>query len=185
MAPHAVADRTRFRQILAEIAEKARERLPQAVNGRLESAVKLVLQGDVQPLDDGSIQVGSSDPTRYYRLVGTTCTCTDFVQEKAPQGWCKHRIAAGLQRRVQQVLASEAPPENADTNEKDVMVFSAPLPEAAASVNVRLLVGQHECQWTLRGHDEGEIFTRLQALLARKEVRPLPPKPAPRAQGRR
>jgi hypothetical protein len=81
-----------FRETVAQVAEQARARLPEAVNGRLESAVKLVPQGDVEPLDDGTIQVGSSDPTRYYRLVGTACTCTDFTQQNAPEGWCKHRV---------------------------------------------------------------------------------------------
>jgi len=83
-------ERHQYRETVAAVAAKARALLPVAVNGRIESAVKLVLQGDVEPLDDGSIQVGSSDPTRVYHLVGPTCTCTDFTQGKAPEGWCKH-----------------------------------------------------------------------------------------------
>jgi hypothetical protein len=55
-----------------------------------------------------------------------------------------------------------------------------PLYEAPASANVRVLIGGHEVQWTLRGHDEGAVFARLQTLLARKEVTPLPARPAPR-----
>jgi hypothetical protein len=110
-------DRTHYRALVAEIAAKAKEKLPAAVNGRVESATKLVLAGDVTFLDDGTVQVGSSDPTRYYRLVGSTCTCTDFTQERAPEGWCKHRIAAGIQKRVQEMLPqssrveTEASPE--------------------------------------------------------------------------
>jgi hypothetical protein len=45
------------------------------------------------------------------------------------------------------------------------------------------MVGQHEVQFTVRGHDEADVFARVQALLARKDVRPLPAKPAPKAQG--
>jgi hypothetical protein len=110
-------DRTHYRALVAEIAAKAKEKLPAAVNGRVESATKPVLAGDVTFLDDGTVQVGSSDPTRYYRLVGSTCTCTDFTQERAPEGWCKHRIAAGIQKRVQEMLPqssrveTEASPE--------------------------------------------------------------------------
>jgi hypothetical protein len=91
MAPATLTpDRQTFRAMVAEVAAKAQAKLPLAVNGRIESAVKLVLAGDVEPQADGTIQVGSSDPTRWYHLVGATCTCTDFVQGKAPSGWCKH-----------------------------------------------------------------------------------------------
>ena len=75
--------RQTFRETVALVAEKAKVKLPQAVNGRIESAVKLVLVQDVTPQADGSILVGSaSDPLKTYRLVGTTCECQDLaVQE--------------------------------------------------------------------------------------------------------
>ena len=41
--------RQTFRETVAQVAEKARARLPQAVNGRIESAVQLVLLQDVRP----------------------------------------------------------------------------------------------------------------------------------------
>jgi hypothetical protein len=115
-APTFPPDRQTFRATVADVAENARAKLPQAVNGRIESAVKLVLQGDVEPLDDGSIQVGSSDPTRWYHLVGTACTCTDFVQGKSPEGWCKHRIAAGIQKRVRELLLAQSTPVETETS---------------------------------------------------------------------
>jgi hypothetical protein len=59
-------------------------------------------------------------------------------------------------------------------------VVPAPLPEAPASVNVRVLLAGHEVQLTLRGTDEGQVLQRLQEALARPDVRPLP-KPAPKA----
>jgi hypothetical protein len=110
-------DRTHYRALVAEIAAKAKDKLPAAVNGRVESAVKLVLAGDVLFLEDGTVQVGSSDPTRYYRLVGSTCTCTDYTQERAPDGWCKHRIAAGIHKRVQELLPQAPSVETAATPE--------------------------------------------------------------------
>ena len=90
MAP--ATARQGYRALVGQVADKARTILPTAVNGRIESAVKLVLQGDVELLDDGTIKVGSSDPTRYYHLIGQACTCTDFTQQKAPSGCCKHRV---------------------------------------------------------------------------------------------
>jgi hypothetical protein len=111
---NASTDRIHYRALVAEIAAKATDKLPAAVNGRVESAVKLVLAGDVLFLEDGTVQVGSSDPTRYYRLVAPSCTCTDFTQERAPEGWCKHCIAAGIQKRVQEML-SQSPPVETET----------------------------------------------------------------------
>jgi hypothetical protein len=71
--------RTQYRELVAEIAAKAKARLPEQVNGRIEAAARLVVNGDVEQLGDGTIKVGGSDPTRWYHLVGATCTCTDFV----------------------------------------------------------------------------------------------------------
>jgi hypothetical protein len=86
-----LTDRQTFRERVAEVAEKARARLPQNVNGRIESAMALVLACDVMPQADGSILIGSSrDPLKSYLLTGSTCECQDFVSRKAPDGWCKH-----------------------------------------------------------------------------------------------
>jgi hypothetical protein len=166
-------DRQQYRELVAQVAAKARAILPQAVNGRLEGAVKLVLAGDVEPLDDGSIQVGScTDPTRYYRLEGQACTCTDFVQGKAPEGWCRHRIAAGIDKRVRELLAATHTP---------TQTSAQPLPEAPASCNVSLSIGGHKVQVTLRDTDEQRMLERLQSLLDRY---PTPPSaPSPQGQG--
>ena len=37
-----------------------------------------------------------------YRIVNGTCDCADFP--RAPSSWCKHRIAAGIQRRAMQAV---------------------------------------------------------------------------------
>src|SRR6266700_2774041 len=90
--------RAAWRQAVAEIAAKAKETLPEC-NGRVDSAVKIVLAGDVELLEGGKAKVGSqSHGTTQYFVVNGTCECKDFP--KAPSGWCKHRIAAGLAKRV-------------------------------------------------------------------------------------
>jgi hypothetical protein len=107
----ASTDRPTFRALVADVAARAKARLPEQVNGRIESAVKLVLVQDVTVQADGSILVGSStDPLKTYRLVGTTCECPDFTRGQAPDGWCQHRIAAGIQKRVQELLPPEPMP---------------------------------------------------------------------------
>jgi hypothetical protein len=166
-------DRTHYRQLVADVAARAKEKLPLSVNGRIEAAAKLVTLGDVEPLADGTIRVNGSDSTRWYHLVGLTCTCKDFTDGQAPvdeasgQRWCKHRIAAGIDRRVREVLAAEAsrtPPP------------AAPLPEAPASVNVRLTIAGRDCQLTLRDSDEVRLLARLAAVLQRY---PAPQAPSP------
>src|SRR5215510_4662175 len=92
-------DRQTFRETVALVAMADKAKLPLAVNGRIESAAKLVLWQDVELQDDGSILVGSaSAPGKQYRLVGTACECQDFQYGKAPDGWCAHRIAAGIHK---------------------------------------------------------------------------------------
>src|SRR2546428_6685542 len=81
--------RTAFREAVEVVAAHAREKLPEAVNGRIEAACKIVLQGDVELLPDDKAKVGSqSHGTTMYHLVDGTCDCRDF--EKAPDHWCKH-----------------------------------------------------------------------------------------------
>jgi hypothetical protein len=49
------------------------------------------------------------------------------------------------------------------------------LPEAPASVNVRLQIDGRDCQLTLRDSDEGRLLQRLAAVLAQYPA----PQPAP------
>ena len=144
MTTSTLTPRRTFRETVALVAAKAKERLPQAVNGRVEAAVKLVLVHDVEPQDDGTILVGSSsNPLKVYRLQGTTCECQDFERGQAPDGWCQHRIAAGLHKRVQALLA-QAPvvpvpvepwPDN-DPEPDAPEPTPAPLPEEIGRAHV-------------------------------------------------
>jgi hypothetical protein len=175
-----------FREIVALVAERAKERLPPTINGRLEGAIKIVLAHDVTQLKDGSTQVGSSsDPMQTYHLVGDTCECQDWMHGKAPGGWCRHRIAAGIDKRVRallpetpQTLTSEASPHT-ETPGKASSMSGSPLPEAPASINLKVLIYGHECQITLRDADESRLLARLEAVLRDQRIRPLP-RPAPR-----
>ncbi len=149
-------DRQQFRAVVAEVAERAKAILPTQVNGRIEAACKLVLSHDVTPQEDGSIHVGSStDPAKVYRLVGTTCECQDFQHGKAPQGWCQHRIAAGIQKRVTELLPHEPAPAPPPTHT-----------EAPASVNCHLTIAGRQVQLTLRDTDETRLLARLTSILA-------------------
>src|SRR5215510_8230361 len=94
--------RQAWRAAVADIAEKARTKLPECA-GRVDSAVKLVLAGDVALQADGTAKVASqSNGTADYLVVNGECTCKDFA--KAPHGFCKHRLAAAITRRAQELI---------------------------------------------------------------------------------
>jgi hypothetical protein len=175
MSPALRTDRQQFRAVLATIAARAKEKLPES-NGRVEKAVALILAGDVEyHAEDGSALVGScTDPTVAYHVKGGTCDCHDYA--RAPGNKCKHIIGVMMVIRLQQVLAAETPQATSDKNGNH-------LPEAPSSVNFRAMVGQFEMQFTLRDANEAHLLERLQTLLKRADIKPLPPKPAPRAAG--
>ncbi len=165
--------RQAWRAAVAEIAERAKATLPEC-NGRVDKAVALVLAGDVELLPDGKARVASqSNGTTEYVVCNGTCECKDFP--RAPSGWCKHRIAAGMQKRVQALVQktlsagtnghAEAPSQPAQPQPTP-----APLPEAPASVNVHLTVSGRQVQLTLRDSDESRLLARLDAVLQRFPV---------------
>jgi hypothetical protein len=82
--------RAAWREAVAAIAEKAKAKLPEC-NGRVDSAVKIVLAGDVELMADGTAKVASqSNGTTEYVVCNGECSCKDFA--KAPHNFCKHRV---------------------------------------------------------------------------------------------
>ena len=138
--------RQAWREAVAEIAEKAKATLPEC-NGRVDSAVKLVLAGDVELSADGKARVASqSNGTTQYVVCNGTCECKDFP--RAPSGWCKHRIAAGMQKRATALMQKKL---SAGTNGQaeapapaQPEAPTAPLPEAPVS-SVRRIGDAEEC----------------------------------------
>ncbi|HEY5868438.1 MAG TPA: hypothetical protein VI542_23240 [Candidatus Tectomicrobia bacterium] len=102
-AEHGV--RQAWREAVAQVATKAHAKLPES-SGRIERAVKLVLAGDVEVLADGTARVASqSSGTTAYQVVNGHCGCRDF--EKAPHQLCKHRIAAAIARRAEDLVQGQ------------------------------------------------------------------------------
>src|SRR5262245_7063530 len=70
--------RQAWRAAVVDIADKARTKLPEC-SGRVDSAVKLVLAGDVELLPDGTARVASqSNGTTAYHVVNGHCDCRDY-----------------------------------------------------------------------------------------------------------
>lgn len=164
------AARAAWRQAVAEVAAKAHAKLPEC-NGRVDSAVKMVLAGDVELLADGTARVASqSHGETVYHVVNGHCVCKDFA--RAPHAFCKHRLASAIARRAQELV--KAPASNGHVEAPPVPALpdvpTAPLPEAPASVNVRFELHGREVQLTLRDSDEGRLLARLDAILQRFPV---------------
>lgn len=159
---------TTFAQAVDRIQALAHARLPAALHGNLERATALVKNRHVWMDADGKhAQVLSSDGETWYFCNGH-CTCMGATH--APEGWCKHRLSVALYRRAAELLATSACGARP--------AAAAALPEAPASVNVRLCIGGAEVQWTLRDLDEHRLAARLAALLARFPQAPAAPAPA-------
>ena len=164
--------RTAWREAVSEIAAKAKATLPEC-NGRVEKAVQIVLNGDVELLEGGKAKVASqSNGTTQYFVVNGTCECRDFA--KAPSGWCKHRIAAGMAKRAYPLakakLEAGANGQTTPASQPAPAQPSAPtvsLPEAPASCNVYVTLAGRKVQVTIRDSDEQRMLARLEALLTR------------------
>ena|SRR6266568_8420830 len=83
-----LAQHEAWREAVEGMAERAKHTLPDCA-GRVDSAVKLVLSGDVELMPDGKARVRSQSKARMtYHVVNGECTCKDYSQ--APGNWCKH-----------------------------------------------------------------------------------------------
>ena len=110
------AARQAWREAVAEIAEKAKATLPDCA-GRVDRAVQMVLNHDVELLEDGQAKVASQSSGKVvYHLVNGGCECRDFKDGKAPSGWCKHRIAAGLYKRATALVQRKLAQPNGASN---------------------------------------------------------------------
>jgi hypothetical protein len=165
--------RAAWREAVAEIAEKAKATLPQC-NGRVDKAVAIVLAGDVELQADGTARVASqSNGTTKYFVVNGACSCPDFV--KAPSNWCKHRIAAGLAKRVAARVRAQldapangqaATPSQPTAAQASPAAPSAPLPEVPAIVSTTITVAGRRVEVKLCDTDDARLLARLTALLA-------------------
>jgi hypothetical protein len=164
-----------WREAVAEIAEKAKAKLPEC-SGRVDAAVKIVLAGDVALQADGTAHVASqSNGSTAYHVVNGHCDCKDFA--KAPHGFCKHRLSAAIARRAQELVKAklaDTPSHEASGRAGQPDATRASLPEAPASINVRLMLHGRECQLTLRDSDEAPLLERLAVVLQQYPVKTKP-----------
>jgi hypothetical protein len=125
--------RQAWREAVAEIAEKARAKLP-----------------------DGTARVASqSSSSTTYHIVNGHCDCRDY--EKAPHSFCKHRLSAAIARRAQELVKVKLRPEPAQPQSTP-----ASLPEAPVSITLKASLHGHEVLVTLRGTDFASVKAQVE-----------------------
>lgn len=154
-----------FREAVSELAVKAKETLPDAVNGRVDKAVAIVLSGDVELMEDGKAVVGSQSDAGLHYVYDGECECRDSDGPEI-DGWCKHHIAVAIAKRAN-ALARERLQETLEPEQSINQPQSVSLPEAPASANVYLTIQGRKVQLTLRDHDENSLLNRMELLLNR------------------
>ena len=158
----------------------ARQALPEVLHERLSCAVALVRSGACMLKADATWEVQSATTEGKTYAVNGSCSCED-ARYRAPLGRCNHKLAVFLSRKIlklthaQAHVTAEAPQE---------VVKNSSLPEAPASVNLKVLLHGHEVMVTLRDHDEGVLLARLQEFLKSPSIKPVP-KTQPRQQWRK
>src|SRR5215475_7016335 len=100
--------RIAFRTAVLQVADKAK-RVLEANASRIDKAVALVLNGFVEIIDGKCRVASQTNGKTTYHQINSTCTCQDFTQAKAPNGFCKHRLAHGLYRRATEMVQAQEP----------------------------------------------------------------------------
>ena len=170
-----------FDAALRGLAAQAATRYP-GEQDRLGRGLVLALNGHVTLHEDGTASVRSGrDAEVTYQITHGLCDCRDAAS--APDGRCKHLWSAALMRRALHGLtpletALESVPEQepetpvtytteqyepAPVIEEDTLVPF--LPEAGASLNIKVKAGQFEVQYTMRAHDDASVLSRLPAVV--------------------
>jgi len=168
-----------FAEALTHVITLASDKMPDCLQTRLAQAAELIGHGSVFLEDDGhTASVRSRSQADVWHLVNGTCDGED-AHFQAPQGLCAHRLAVGLVRRAAERLRQPQEPASAVVEETPAPSMPPALPEAPASVNVRLVIAGRDCQVTLRDTDETWLLTRLDALLARYPLAPAADQPTP------
>jgi hypothetical protein len=171
--------RVTFREAVLQVADKAKAVLP-ANASRIDKAIALTLNGLVE-IVDGKCRVASqTNGKTIYHQVNGTCTCQDFTQAKAPNGFCKHRLAHGLYRRATEMVQAQEQEPVVAAQLATAETIQAPVQhtEAPASVNFHTTLAGRQIQITLRDTDETRLLAQLEILLQRFPVVEEPKEPA-------
>jgi hypothetical protein len=156
-------------------SELAHAKLPESLHGNIQRATAIVLAGGVVYDDDGKhAMVRASNGQTWYPVNGH-CTCMGAPH--APEGLCKHRLAARIYQRAGDVMreglhdAAPAPAQARQRAPRDV--------EAPFSATFKGHIGGVEVLLTARGCTFEQFSANVAAVRALLDAAtPAPTTPA-------
>ena len=134
-----------WRDAVALVTLRAKDHYGAELHGRLDKAQTLVLGGHVTLGDGVATVVSETDSALHYR-VKSSCDCPD-AEDKAPQGYCKHRLAVMIHKRAVQEAAALLERRRADPPAGVAPGWSS---EATVSMNTHLTIDGRQMQVTVR-----------------------------------
>jgi hypothetical protein len=145
-----------------EAVERARTALP-THDQRITRGLQLILDGHVEPQEDGSFKVRSQQAktSKTYHVNGK-CECPDAA--RCSDGLCKHMLSVLIWRKAKRLLRESAPtetPTGADTAED--LDNTVPTPP---EVDTRYTQGIPEVLRSYLTYLHGKPFVRYAGLLA-------------------
>ncbi len=120
-------DMQTWRDAVAMMTQRAADHYGPELAGRVTKAGRIVLDGLIQPEDNGAEVASESDPETTHHVTREGCECPD-ARTKAPEGKCKHFLAWQIYRG-----ACGAAPGLAKQREPESKPESASEPEASES----------------------------------------------------
>ncbi len=97
--------------IIAQLADEGKMIRPQLVK-RIDRALAIIAANVITRQADGTYLVPSSSRDNRTYTVNGVCDCADARGDHpttaAPDGWCKHRLAVGLVKRADLIIAAHA-----------------------------------------------------------------------------
>jgi hypothetical protein len=170
-----------FPEAVRRTSELAHARLPESLHGNIQRATAIVLGGGVVYDEDGKhAMVRASNGQTWYPVNGH-CTCMGAPH--APEGLCKHALAARIYQRAGDLMRDGLSAQPTGTDARPAPSAAAhTLPEAAFSLCLKGRLGGQDAQLTIRGATYAEFAANVQAVRALLDA-PSAPAQATPAQG--
>jgi hypothetical protein len=173
--PQADPFRKAFREAVEEVSRKARAVFPAESEGRILKAVHLALSGDVELLENGSqARVFSQSTGTAYHVANGACDCRDF--EKAPENFCKHRLAFGIYKRASDLAKQRLEAQNESPRPEPVFPESPVETPATTTIPSQFIVELHGKQFvTFSGlltlaHERGLVSLKADFITVTAEI---------------
>ena len=92
---------------LRSLIKQGKQQNP-ALTSRIDAAALIYLTRQIKEESDGKEPIftveSESEEGTFYEVIGSTCTCSDFIRKRAPANFCKHLLVVLIQSKLKQLL---------------------------------------------------------------------------------